>query len=98
MGIFSGDSATEVELLLGDRAAGWVREDPWHPDQTLQPVGGSSEDKQDQRYRLTVPASHPRELLPKVLSLGGDAEVVRPAEFRKAVADSVARMAAAYHD
>jgi predicted DNA-binding transcriptional regulator YafY len=35
-------------------------------------------------------------VLPKVLSLGADAEVLEPVSFRQAVADSVREMAAAY--
>ena len=89
MGIFSGESATMVKIRLGERAAAWVGEDPWHPDQQLQ-----SQD--DGSSILTVPASHPREVLPKVLSLGGDAEVLEPQEFRDAVAEAVQLMSAHY--
>ncbi|MGI9472944.1 MAG: helix-turn-helix transcriptional regulator [Rubripirellula sp.] len=89
IGIFSGEDATLVKIRLGQRAAAYVREDPWHPEQKLEPQddGGSI---------LTVPASHPREVLPKVLSLGGDAVVLEPASFRQAVAEAVHRMAASY--
>ena len=89
IGIFSGDSPTPVRIRLGQRAAAWVREDPWHPEQRLQ-------DQEDGTATLTVPASHPRELLPKVLSLGADAEVLDPASFREAVRDAVTAMANAY--
>ena len=66
-----------------------MREDPWHPEQKLDvdEVGSAL---------LTVPVSHPREVLPKVLSLGADAEVLEPISFREAVAESVQEMAAAY--
>src|SRR5690606_29475354 len=67
IGIFSGESTVSVQIRLGQSAAAWVREDPWHPEQRLEPVD-------DGAVMLTVPAAHPRELLPKVLSLGGDAE------------------------
>ena len=89
IGIFSGDDATMVKIRLGQRAAAWVREDPWHPEQKLDPTddGGSI---------LTVPVSHVREVLPKVLSLGSDAEVIEPASFRDAVSEAVAKMAANY--
>ncbi|KAA1257830.1 hypothetical protein LF1_03200 [Rubripirellula obstinata] len=89
IGIFSGDEATMVKIRLGGRAAAYVREDPWHPEQKLDPTddGGSI---------LTVPVSHPREVLPKVLSLGSDAEVIEPASFRDAVSEAVAKMAAKY--
>jgi predicted DNA-binding transcriptional regulator YafY len=89
IGIFSGESPTMVKIRLGQRAAAWVREDPWHPEQKL-------EIQQEGAVILTVPASHPREVLPKVLSLGSDAEVLEPAEFRSAVADAVQQMAEHY--
>ncbi len=89
IGIFSGETSTLVKIRLGQRAAAWVGEDPWHPDQQL-------ESQEDGSAILTVPASHPREVLPKVLSLGSDAEVLGPEPFRKAVAEAVANMAASY--
>jgi predicted DNA-binding transcriptional regulator YafY len=89
IGIFSGETPTTVRIRLGQRAAAWVREDPWHPEQTLTPAD-------DGTAILTVPASHPREVLPKVLSLGGDAEVLEPESFREAVAEAVQKMATTY--
>lgn len=89
IGIFSGDSPTLVKIKLGSRSAAYVREDPWHPEQVL-------ESQPDDSVILTVPASHPRELLPKVLSLGADAEVIEPAEFRSTLAEAVTSMAKAY--
>ncbi|MEM9646100.1 MAG: WYL domain-containing protein, partial [Planctomycetota bacterium] len=38
IGIFSGDNPTTVKIWLGDRAGAWAREDPWHPDQTIEPL------------------------------------------------------------
>lgn len=107
IGIFSGDSAVAVQIRLGHRAAAWLSEDPWHPDQTLEPCGSPNADAGDTKpgdaasgsadqYLLTVPAAHPRELLPKVLSLGADAEVLAPESFRQAVAESVAKLADRY--
>jgi predicted DNA-binding transcriptional regulator YafY len=89
IGIFSGDSPTLVTIALGARAAAWVREDPWHPDQQLKEVADGS-------FILTVPAAHPREVLPKVMALGADAEVLEPASFRQQVAETVAQLAARY--
>ncbi len=89
IGIFSGEEPTLVRIKLGQRAAAWVREDPWHPEQKL-------EAQEEGVALLTVPVSHPREVLPKVLSLGADAEVLEPVSFREAVAESVREMAAAY--
>jgi predicted DNA-binding transcriptional regulator YafY len=89
IGIFSGDSAIEVRIRLTDRAVAWVREDPWHPEQRIEldADGGTI---------AVVPAAHPRELLPRVLALGADAEVLHPAEFRQTVADVVQQLSRAY--
>lgn len=89
IGIFSGDSPTLVKIRLNKRSAAYVGEDPWHPEQTL-------EDLDEQHTLLTVPAAHPREILPRVLSLGADAEVIEPVEFRDVVAESVRSMASIY--
>ncbi|MEL6898039.1 MAG: WYL domain-containing protein, partial [Planctomycetota bacterium] len=89
IGIFSGDDTTRVKIRLGKRSASYVREDPWHPDQTLQ-------EQDDGSAILTVPAAHPREVLPEVLRLGADAEVLQPPEFRQAVADAVGQLAEKY--
>ncbi|MEM6688690.1 MAG: WYL domain-containing transcriptional regulator [Planctomycetota bacterium] len=88
IGIFSGQSSTEVQIQLSSRAVAWVGEDPWHPDQELVP--------NEQGAVLKVPAAHERELLPKVLSLGGEAEVLAPIAFREAVAEAVGRMSSRY--
>ncbi len=89
IGIFSGEDPTPVVIRLGARAAAYVREDPWHPEQKLQ-------SQEDGTTLMTVPASHPREVLPKVLSLGADAEVMSPPAFREAVAEAVQKMAISY--
>jgi predicted DNA-binding transcriptional regulator YafY len=89
IGIFSGESADEVRIRLSNRAATWVREDPWHPDQRIEelPEGGAV---------VAVPAAHPRELLPRVLALGAEAEVLEPQAFREVVAEEVRKLADAY--
>ncbi|QEG40701.1 helix-turn-helix transcriptional regulator [Roseimaritima ulvae] len=89
IGIFSGDSPTQVRIRLGTRAAAWVREDPWHPEQQLTEEPGGT-------FLLSVPTAHPREVLPKVLALGADAEVIDPPEVRSAVAEVIAQLASAY--
>ena len=89
IGIFSGEASAQVKIRLSPRSAAYVREDPWHPDQGL-------EQETEDSFLLTVPASHPREILPKVLSLGADAEVLGPEEFRSTVAEAVSKMAERY--
>lgn len=89
MGIFSGDDPVSVQIRLSERASVWVAEEPWHPEQTIAPESSQS-------AILTVPASHPRELMPKLLALGADAEVIAPEEFRVAVSEVVSKMARLY--
>lgn len=89
IGMFSSDSPVPVTIRLGESATAWVREDPWHPEQTIEPQEPSGS-------LLTVPASHPRELIPKVLSLGSDAEVLSPEPFRAAVAEVIEKLAQRY--
>lgn len=89
IGIFSGEDPTLVQIRVGQHAAAWVREDPWHPEQKM-------EVQEDGSAIVTVPVSHPREVLPKVLSLGADAEVLEPISFREAVAEAVQKMANNY--
>ena len=89
IGIFSGEQTEMVKIRLGVNAGGWVREDPWHPEQTLVEEGAG-------HFMLTVPASHPRELLPKVLALGADAEVLEPESFRSAVKTAIESLAKQY--
>jgi predicted DNA-binding transcriptional regulator YafY len=89
IGIFSSEHTEWVKIRLGTRATGWVREDPWHPQQTLEQID-------QQHAMLSVPASHPRELLPKVLALGADAEVLEPASFRDAVKAAIESLASVY--
>lgn len=107
IGIFSGETSTSVQIRLGPRSASYLKEDPWHPDQILQPMdsmnpsAAAGETDADPPsgaadFLLTVPASHPRELLPKVLALGADAEVLSPPEYRDAVAKAVATLSERY--
>jgi len=89
MGIFSGDDPVLVRIRLTQRASAWVTEEPWHPDQVVEP-------QPDGTAMMIVPASHPRELMPKLLSLGEDAEVIEPELFRAAVSEVVQKMSQAY--
>ena len=91
IGIFSGADAATVRLRLNRFAAGWVGEEPWHESQTVEPEEG-----REDSFLMTVPCSHVRELVPKALSLGANAEVLDPAEFREAVAQTAEEIAGRY--
>jgi predicted DNA-binding transcriptional regulator YafY len=91
MGIFSGGRAQDYRIRISARAARWVVEDPWHPQQRIdrQPDGS---------ILLGVKAHHDLEIIPRVLSLGSEAEVLGPASCRKALAAIARALAAKYQE
>ncbi|MEX2176595.1 MAG: WYL domain-containing protein [Pirellulaceae bacterium] len=91
MGIFSGGKAKDYRIRITARGARWVVEDPWHPEQHV--------DRQaDGGILLSVQAHHDLEIIPRVLSLGSEAEVLGPASCRKAMAIIVRSLAETYRD
>jgi predicted DNA-binding transcriptional regulator YafY len=89
MGIFSGGKAQDYRIRITARGARWVVEDPWHPEQRIdrQPDGG---------IVLGVKAHHDLEIIPRVLALGSEAEVLGPASCRRAMAAIVQALAVKY--
>lgn len=88
-GIFSGGKTRDFRIRVSAYAAPWVREDPWHPEQALemQPDGSAI---------LTVRAAHDLEIIPRVLALGTEAEILSPASCRKTMASIVGQLAERY--
>jgi predicted DNA-binding transcriptional regulator YafY len=89
VGIFSGDTPIVYRIRLNAKATRWVQEEPWHADQQF-------EHGKDGSSILSVPAFHPMEVIPQVLRLGSDAELLEPASARKLLADQITEMAAHY--
>jgi predicted DNA-binding transcriptional regulator YafY len=85
-GIFSGSKPRDFKIRITARGARWVTEDPWHPEQQIdpQPDGG---------ILLTVKAAHELEIIPRVLALGSEGELLSPESSRKKLA-AVLRQAA----
>jgi predicted DNA-binding transcriptional regulator YafY len=91
MGIFSGGKAQDYRIRISARGARWVVEDPWHPEQRI--------DRQsDGSILLAVKAHHDLEIIPRVLALGSEAEVLGPASCRKAIAAIARSLAATYRE
>jgi predicted DNA-binding transcriptional regulator YafY len=91
MGIFSGGKAQDYRIRITARGARWVVEDPWHPEQRI--------DRQsDGSILLGVKAHHDLEIIPRVLALGSEAEVIGPASCRKAMAVIARALAARYQE
>ncbi len=89
LGIFSQGEPRDFRIRISSRAAPWVLEDPWHPDQQVKP-------RRDGSIELTVQATHDLEIIPRVLALGSEAEILAPASCRDTIAQLIAQMAARY--
>jgi predicted DNA-binding transcriptional regulator YafY len=89
LGIFVGNKARKFRIRLSPKAASWVSEEPWHPDQRLKKL-------RDGNFELTVRAGHDVEIISRVLQLGSEAELISPASARKAVADIVHELSSRY--
>lgn len=88
-GIFGGEKRQWARLRFNARAARYVEEEVWHPEQR------SSIDGEGQ-YLLEVPYVHSNELVLDVLRHGPDVEVLSPAALRQEVKKRVAAMARNY--
>jgi len=89
MGIFAGEKTRKFRIRISAYAAPWVLEDPWHPQQIV-------EHRRDGSLVLTVTAAHELEIIPRVLALGTEAEVLTPASCRKAIGQIVSRLGEMY--
>jgi predicted DNA-binding transcriptional regulator YafY len=91
VGIFSGGKARDFKIRISARGARWVLEDPWHAEQKVEPQAGGG-------VIITVPAHHDLEIIPRVLALGSEAEVLAPASCREAIATIVRQLAEQYRE
>ncbi len=89
VGIFSGKESVTYEIQLSAQAARWVQEDPWHAQQkfTADESGGG---------RLSVPAYHDMEIIPRVLALGNEAELLSPKSARQLLAETIGQISSRY--
>ncbi|MEM8680735.1 MAG: WYL domain-containing protein, partial [Planctomycetota bacterium] len=91
LGIFAGSQATQFRIKISPLAARWVREDPWHPEQQIK-------ERADGSLILTVRATHELEVIPKVLALGSEAEILAPKSARESIRATVKQMAKHYRE
>jgi predicted DNA-binding transcriptional regulator YafY len=89
LGMFSGGTLQEFRIRVSAYGAPWVREDPWSAQQSLEP-------QDDGSVILTVKAAHDMEIIPRVLALGAEAEVLSPASCREAIGKIVQQLASVY--
>lgn len=90
-GLFHGDDTIPVRLRFSPFRARWIREQHWHPDQTIEELPGGG-------LELTLPAADFREIKMKVLQFGADCEVISPETLRDEIKNEIARMAYVYNE
>ena len=88
MGIFVG-KPQNFKVRIAAKAANFVAEDPWHPDQKIKQLKNGD-------IELSVPSSNKLEIFPRVLSLMDDAEVIGPAKAKKEFSEIAKRIAKKY--
>jgi predicted DNA-binding transcriptional regulator YafY len=89
LGIFAGGKTNTFTIRISAYGAPWVLEDPWHPEQQVQK-------HEDGSVTLKVQATHELEIIPRVLALGAEAELLGPPSCRKRMADMVKKMQRLY--
>ena len=82
LGIFSQQGLEEFKIRISAYAAPWVLEDPWHADQRV-------DRHEDGSIVLTVTATHELEVIPRVLALGSEAELISPSTSRERLRDII---------
>jgi len=89
LGAFAGGKEFEVRIALDAHAAAYARETRWHPSQQLvdRPGGGAE---------ITLRLNHPTDATIAVLRWGRHAEVLAPADLRKAIREELAAALAPY--
>lgn len=91
--IFHGsDEPRDFVIKVAAKYSSALSEDPWHPEQVIERID-------DDFVRLTVPnVTHEMEIMPQVMALGHEAELISPADVRKSMADVASEMMKLYHD
>jgi predicted DNA-binding transcriptional regulator YafY len=79
-GIFSGIPAHSALLRFTPKAARWVADESWHPQQQVQVL-------EDGGLELRIPYNNSTELIMDILKYGPDVEVLEPESLRMAVAE-----------
>lgn len=91
IGIFTGEKPQNFRIRISSYAAPWVIEDPWHPNQRV-------EVKKDGSILLSLKAANQLEIIPRVLALGTEAELLSPKTCRQAIRRILQQTSRAYRD
>jgi predicted DNA-binding transcriptional regulator YafY len=89
MGIFRAGETVTVTVRCSEKVAARVREQPWHPEQQISEC-------EDGTLVLTIPSAYEDEILPRVLALGAEAEILSPESSRERMAAILKNLSARY--
>lgn len=90
MGIFAGKTS-KYRIRFSAYAAPFVLEEPWHPNQEITPLA-------DGAVEVLIPEAHDLEVLPKIMQLAGEAELLTPKTARKKLAEMAAKLQRVHDD
>jgi predicted DNA-binding transcriptional regulator YafY len=88
-GIFAGPSEQTARLRFTPERARWVAQERWHPQQRSRWLPDGS-------YELTLPYSHPAELVMDLLKHGPEVEVIAPPALRELVKERLQQALKSY--
>lgn len=88
-GIFQAKETVRVVLRFTPFRARWIKEQIWHPDQTMTRLD-------DGGLELSFFVADFREVKMKILQFGADVEVIEPDELRREVRKEIEKMAKIY--
>jgi predicted DNA-binding transcriptional regulator YafY len=82
VGVFRSGKPTRFRIRVAGPAARWVVEEPLHPRQHVQPA---DPDVPKGAVLVEIDSAHQEEIVPRVLALGIQAEVLEPESCRDAI-------------
>lgn len=88
-GIFQGPRSVRVILRFSPFRAQWIKEQRWHPEQTLTPLPDGGLD-------LSFPVADFREVKMTILQFGAEVKVMEPEALAREIAEEIARMTTVY--
>lgn len=91
MNMFVGTKPKNFRIHIKSKAAQWVEEDPWHPDQEIKKF-------KDGSIELSINAANEMAIIPRVLHLGANAEIVSPASARQQMKEIAKELTKMYKD
>ncbi len=89
LGRFTGSTDHEVRIVFDATVAPYIRENPWHPSQTLRPLSGG-------RLEASFRLNNLIDIRRHILACGAHAELLSPEELRASLRSEISSMGIRY--